>query len=255
MLDVTELSVTYGDGTKGLIRASFRLEAGEKCALIGENGAGKTTLLMALVGVLPSAGDVTAAGITLSTGNLGAVRQKVGMLMQNPDDQLFLPTILQDVAFGPKNLGYSQQEAEERAREMLERLEIGHLAGRSALRLSGGEKRMAALAAVLVMEPEVLLLDEPTAFLDPKARRRLMRVLTGLPQTMLIATHDLGFALEVCPGTLLIRGGEILWKGESRTLLFDDGQMERAGVESLPVYSGLSKKNEWEEAHGTARLF
>lgn len=252
MLDVRDLSVTYGDGTRGLDRASFCLESGERCALIGENGAGKTTLLMALVGVLPGVGSITAAGISLSPGTLGAVRQKVGMLMQNPDDQLFLPTVLQDVAFGPKNLGYSQQEAEEQARYMLERLEISHLAGRSALRLSGGEKRMAALAAVLVMEPEVLLLDEPTAFLDPRARRRLMEVLKGLPQTMLIATHDLGFALEVCPETMLIRSGEILQKGKSRALLFDDGQMERAGVESLPAYSGYGSWNSQEGLHGTA---
>ena len=251
MLDVKDLSVTYGDGTKGLDRASFCLKSGEKCALVGENGAGKTTLLMALVGVLPGEGSITAAGISLSPGTLGVVRQKVGMLLQSPDDQLFLPTVLQDVAFGPKNLGYSQQEAEEQARYMLERLEISHLAGRSALRLSGGEKRMAALAAVLVMEPEVLLLDEPTAFLDPRARR-LMEVLKGLPQTMLIATHDLGFALEVCPETLLIRGGEILGKGKSRELLFDDGQMERAGVESLPVYSGFERWNSQEGLHGTA---
>ena len=251
MLDVKELSVTYGDGTEGLIRASFHLAPGEKCALIGENGAGKTTLLMALVGVLPGRGTVTAAGVSLSPETLRTVRQKVGVLMQNPDDQLFLPTILQDVAFGPKNLGYSREAAEERARSMLARLEISHLADRSALRLSGGEKRMAALAAVLVMEPEVLLLDEPTAFLDPKARRRLMEVLKGLPQTMLIATHDLGFALEVCPGTLLIRGGEILQKGESRVLLFDEDQMERAGVESLPVYSGLSRADK-EDVNGTA---
>lgn len=251
MLDVTELTAVYGDGTQGVCRASFCLEAGEKCALIGANGAGKTTLLMALVGVVPSTGSVTAAGIPLSKETRGQLRQKVGVLMQNPDDQLFLPTVLQDVAFGPKNLGLSPEAAEEKAWEMLEQLEISQLAERSALRLSGGEKRMVALAAVLVMEPEVLLLDEPTAFLDPKARRRLMGVLKGLPQTMLIATHDLSFALEVCPSTVLLRSGQVLRKAESRKLLFDDVAMEQAGVESLPVFSGFGTWNKGEDTDGT----
>lgn len=239
MLNVENLSVIYGDGTQGIKNTSLHLLPGEKCALIGANGAGKTTLLLALVGVLPSSGTVTAAGIGLTEKTRAALRQRVGVLLQNPDDQLFQPTVIQDVAFGPKNLGMSQTEALEKSREILQQLKIGHLENRSALRLSGGEKRMAALASVLVMEPEVLLLDEPTAFLDPKARRRLMEVLKALPQTMLIATHDLGFALEVCPTTALLQCGEIVVKGESRTILFDDTQMEQAGVESLPVFSGL----------------
>ena len=252
MLDLTELSVTYGDGVQGLKQVSLHLDPGEKCALIGANGAGKTTLLMAVVGVLPGTGRVEAAGIVLSSKTQAALREKVGVLLQNPDDQLFLPTVLQDVAFGPENQGLSRADAEEKAREMLERLGISHLARRSALRLSGGEKRMAALAAVLVMEPEVLLLDEPTAFLDPKARRQLMEVLKILPQTMLIATHDLGFALEVCPSTLLLCGGELVAKGESSRLLFDNEQLDRAGVESLPVFSGLQSPPGKGEPHGTA---
>lgn len=252
MLDVKELTAVYRDGTEGLTGASLHLEPGEKCALIGENGAGKTTLLMALVGVLPSEGAVTAAGISLTAETRSVIRQRMGLVMQNPDDQLFLPTVLQDVAFGPRNMGRSPQEAEAMAEVMLERLNIAHLKDRSALRLSGGEKRMAALAAVLVMEPEILLLDEPTAFLDPKARRRLMEILVKLPQTMLIATHDLGFALEVCPSTLLLQGGKIRGKGESRELLFDDELMARAGVESLPVFSGFRYLKNGEEAHGTA---
>lgn len=239
MLDVKNLTVTYGDGTRAVGNLSLHLEPGEKCALIGANGAGKTSLLLALVGALPAEGTVTAAGVTLRKETLPQLRQRVGLVLQNPDDQLFLPTVERDVAFGPENLGLDREAVRQRTQAVLERLGIAHLKDRSALRLSGGEKRMAALAAVLAMEPQVLLLDEPTAFLDPRARRRLLEVLQSLPQTMLVATHDLGFALALCPETVLLRQGTVFARGESRELLFDDDRMEQAGVESLPVYSGL----------------
>ena len=239
MLDVNDLTVTYGDGTRAVEHLSLHLETGEKCALIGANGAGKTSLLLALVGALPAEGTVTAAGVTLRKETLPQLRQRVGLVLQNPDDQLFLPTVERDVAFGPENLGLDREAVRQRTQAVLERLGIAHLKDRSALRLSGGEKRMAALAAVLAMEPQVLLLDEPTAFLDPRARRRLLEVLQSLPQTMLVATHDLGFALALCPETVLLRQGTVFARGESRELLFDDDRMEQAGVESLPVYSGL----------------
>lgn len=179
MLDVENLSVVYSDKTVGLRSVTLHLENGEKCALIGANGAGKTTLLMALVGVLPSRGRAALADVTLSPENLPELRRKVGVVLQNPDDQLFLPTIGQDVAFGLENLGIARTQVRERTDDILKRLGLEHLKERSALRLSGGEKRMAALASVLVMEPELLLLDEPTAFLDPRARRRLLTVLPG----------------------------------------------------------------------------
>lgn len=239
MLDVKNLTVTYGDGTRAVEGLSLHLEPGEKCALIGANGAGKTSLLLSLVGALPAEGTVTAAGVTLRKETLPQLRQRVGLVLQNPDDQLFLPTVERDVAFGPENLGLDREAVRQRTQAVLERLGIAHLKERSALRLSGGEKRMAALAAVLAMEPQVLLLDEPTAFLDPRARRRLLEVLQRLPQTMLVATHDLGFALALCPETVLLRQGTVFARGESRELLFDDDRMEQAGVESLPVYSGL----------------
>lgn len=242
MLDVENLSVVYSDKTVGLRRVTLRLENGEKCALIGANGAGKTTLLMALVGVLPSRGRAALADVTLSPENLPELRRKVGVVLQNPDDQLFLPTIGQDVAFGLENLGIARTQVRERTDDILKRLGLEHLKERSALRLSGGEKRMAALASVLVMEPELLLLDEPTAFLDPRARRRLLTVLRDLPQTLLVATHDLGFALELCPRTVLLREGAVFAEGETQKLLFDDEQMEQGGVESLPVYNGLRQK-------------
>lgn len=248
MLDVKNLTVTYGDGTRAVENLSLHLAPGEKCALIGANGAGKTSLLLALVGALPAEGTVTAAEVTLRKETLPRLRQRVGLVLQNPDDQLFLPTVERDVAFGPENLGLDRETVRQRTQAILEKLGIAHLKNRSALRLSGGEKRMAALAAVLAMEPQVLLLDEPTAFLDPRARRRLLEVLQSLPQTMLVATHDLGFALALCPETVLLRQGSVFARGESRELLFDDDRMEQAGVESLPVYSGLREGG----THGTA---
>lgn len=233
MLDVGHVSVTYPDGTAALKDVSFHLEPGERCALIGGNGAGKTTLLMALVGLLQSSGTVMAAEVPLTEQNLPRLRQQVGVVFQNPDDQLFLPTVYQNVAFGLENADIPVSEIPERVEDTLERLGILALKDRQAQRLSGGEKRMAALATVLVMEPKLLLLDEPTAFLDPKARRRLIGVLQGLPETMLVATHDLTFALETCQRSLILRQGEIFADGPSDPLLFDESTMDAGGVEAI----------------------
>ncbi len=237
MLDVKELSVRYGEQL-ALDRVTFRLESGQRCALLGANGAGKTSLLMAVVGVVPSTGSVTAGGVPLT--DRAELRRKVGVVFQNPDDQLFLPTVYQDVAFGLENLGIGGAELRERVEDCLTRLGISQLRDRSALGLSGGEKRMAALATVLVMEPEVLLLDEPTAFLDPRARRRLMNTLESLEQTMLIATHDLSFAWAVCPQTVLLSAGRIAAQGPSRQLLPDREIMTQAGIEDIRTYYGGS---------------
>ena len=233
MLDVENLSVTYPDGTTALRDVSFQLKPGERCALIGGNGAGKTTLMMALVGLLQGQGTITAAEVPLTEKNLPRLRQRVGVVFQNPDDQLFLPTVYQNVAFGLENADLPATEIPERVDRVLDRLGILPLRDRQATRLSGGEKRMAALATVLVMEPKLLLLDEPTAFLDPKARRRLIGVLQGLSETMLVATHDLTFALETCPRSLILRQGEIFADGASDPLLYDQQTMDAGGVEAI----------------------
>ena len=198
MLNIQDLSVTYPDGTEALRHVSLKLSPGETCGLIGGNGAGKTTLLMALVGLVQSQGSVRVGDTELTPKTLSKLRQQVGVVFQNPDDQLFLPTVYQNVAFGLQNMGLPEQQVRQRSDKTLELLGISALRDRQAQRLSGGEKRMAALATVLAMEPKLLLLDEPTAFLDPKARRRLITVMQQLPQTMLVATHDLTFALETC---------------------------------------------------------
>ena len=233
MLTIEHLSMTYEDGTVGLEDVSFSLAQGETCALIGANGAGKTSLMMALVGIADFRGRIVAGGVESEKKNLPLLRQWVGLVFQNPDDQLFMPTIFQDVAFGLQNMGLPEDEVKRRTEETLERLEILHLKDRSSLRLSGGEKRMAALATVLAMEPEVILLDEPTAFLDPQARRRLIGVLKGLRQTVLIATHDLPFALEVCKRSIVLTKGKVFADGLSEALLFDEEMMDQGGVEAI----------------------
>ena len=236
MLTVENLSLVYGDGTVGLDNVSFSLKQGETCALIGANGAGKTSLMMALVGIADFRGRIVAGGVESEKKNLPLLRQRVGLVFQNPDDQLFMPTIYQDVAFGLQNMGLSGDRVKSRAEATLEQLKILHLKDRSSMRLSGGEKRMAALATVLAMEPELVLLDEPTAFLDPKARRRLIDVLKGLKQTVLIATHDLPFALEVCKRSVVLTKGRIFADGLSEELLFDEELMDQGGVEAIVRY-------------------
>lgn len=237
MLNIQDLSVTYPDGTEALRHVSLKLSPGETCGLIGGNGAGKTTLLMALVGLVQSQGRVQVGDTELTPKTLSKLRQQVGVVFQNPDDQLFLPTVYQNVAFGLQNMGLSEQQVRERSDKTLELLGISALRDRQAQRLSGGEKRMAALATVLAMEPKLLLLDEPTAFLDPKARRRLITVMQQLPQTMLVATHDLTFALETCRRCVVLNKGALFADGVSKELLFNEKTMEDGGVEAIGIYA------------------
>jgi cobalt/nickel transport system ATP-binding protein len=257
MLRVSNLSVEYADGTRAIEDLSFSIEAGESVALIGANGAGKTTLLLAIVGVLPPiAGEISlhssAAGkkekknapaqaargavkpelvLTQRTGKdtLRELRARVGVVFQNPDDQLFMPGIYEDVAFGPRSFGIEEAETVQRVDAALSSLGIAHLADRSPLKLSGGEKRLAAIATVLAMKPDLLLFDEPTAYLDPRAKRNLAQIVSGLPQGKLIATHDMAFAAETCSRVLLIREGSVMEDGP-RDILFNARKLEAAGL-------------------------
>ncbi|MDO5116836.1 MAG: ABC transporter ATP-binding protein [Synergistaceae bacterium] len=233
MLDIENLSVSYPDGTRAVTEVGFRLARGESAALIGANGAGKTSLIMALVGVLPSTGTIRAGGTLLTKKSLAEIRRKVGVLFQNPDDQLFMASIYDDIAFGPRNMGLSEEETARRVDESLALLRIEQLRGKTALKMSGGEKRMAALATLLSMKPDIMLFDEPTAFLDPRARRNLINVLNSLPHTKLIATHDLAFAEEVCGRAVLLREGRLFADGPARELLHDAALMEACGVEAI----------------------
>jgi cobalt/nickel transport system ATP-binding protein len=226
MLKLQNITVIYPDKTKAIDDVSFTLNEGENIALLGENGAGKTTLLLAIVGILELAGGaVEIDGIQLHKKTVNEVRKRIGLLFQNPDDQLFMPLIYDDVAFGCRNYGMSEEETKTKVDETLAVLGISRLSGRSSLKLSGGEKRMAAIASVLAMGPSVLTLDEPTAFLDPKARRVLAETLKKLKLPIIIATHDTAFITQVCSRVIILKGGKIMADGP--VSLLDDTELLR----------------------------
>jgi cobalt/nickel transport system ATP-binding protein len=244
MIHTERLTVSYnpGDGVPALGEISLSVSPGERAALIGANGAGKSTLLLALIGILsPSAGEIILGGVRAEKKTLGELRRIAGMTWQNPEDQLFMPTVYEDVAFGPRNYGWDEGEIRVRAEAVLARLGIAHLRDRLSHRLSGGEKRLAALAGILVMEPALLLLDEPSSFLDPRSRRRLITILDALPQTMLIATHDLDLALDLCPRVILLREGRIRADGAAEDILGDAPLLDECGLEP-PLSASIHRR-------------
>jgi cobalt/nickel transport system ATP-binding protein len=227
------LTHVYADGRKALDDVSFAVEAGECAALVGPNGAGKTTLFLRLCGVLPGKpGQVSVGGLDpADPAQRRKLPETVGVVFQNPDDQLFSPTVAEDVAFGPLNLGATPDEAKARVAEALRTVGLPDADERVPFQLSGGEKRRAALAGVLAMRPAVLLLDEPSMFLDPRGRRELIAVIRELPGTKLIATHDLDLVLETCSRVLVLDGGRLLADGPAEKLLADPELMDRHGLE------------------------
>ncbi|GHS94441.1 putative ABC transporter ATP-binding protein [Synergistales bacterium] len=227
------VSVKYDaeDASHALRNVTFSIQDGERVALLGANGAGKSTLLLTLVGVVHTeSGNVTLDDTVTTKETLSDLRSKVGMAFQNPDNQLFMPSLYEDVAFGPRNYGLPEPEIASRANAVLARLGISHLKERMTHRLSGGEKRLAALAGILVMEPSVLLMDEPTSFLDGRSRRRLIEILSDLPQAMLIATHDIDLASKLCDRTILLQEGQIRADGATKTILSDAALIEACGL-------------------------
>ncbi|MFE2753094.1 energy-coupling factor ABC transporter ATP-binding protein [Actinosynnema sp. NPDC059335] len=231
-LVVERLAYAYPDGHQALFGVDLRVERGERVAVLGPNGAGKTTLALHLNGVLGGgSGRVEVAGLPVAKDNLKEIRRRVGMVFQDPDDQLFLPTVRQDVAFGPANFGLRGEELDERVRRALDAVGMADFADRSPLHLSGGQRRRVALATVLACDPEILVLDEPSANLEPVARRELAEVLLGLDRTMLMVTHDLPYALQLCPRSVLVDGGVVVADGPTRELLADTGLLARHRLE------------------------
>ena len=229
------LAHTYADGRVALHPMTFTVRPGERVALVGPNGAGKTTLFLRVAGVLPGKpGQLALAGLDpASPAHRAALPGKVGIVFQNPDDQLFAPTLLEDVAFGPLNLGATAAEAVALAEETLARVGLPGAGGRTPHKLSGGEKRRAALAGVLAMRPELMLLDEPSMYLDPRGRRELIGLLNGLPGTMVVATHDLRFAAETCQRVLILDAGHLVADGPTATLFGNAALLDRHGLEAV----------------------
>lgn len=234
-IDIRALTHAYADGPTALSGVELRIEAGEAVAIVGANGAGKSTLLQHLNGLLHAdSGSVRIEGITVGRDTLAEVRRRVGFVFQDPDDQLFMPTVQDDVAFGPLNQGSRTADAQTRALAALDAVGAAHLAARAPYRLSGGEKRAVALAGVLAMAPSVLVLDEPTSALDPAARRRLIGWLRGFAHTRVIATHDLDLVLALCPRVVMLHRGCIAADGASADLLADAALLATCGLE-LPL--------------------
>jgi cobalt/nickel transport system ATP-binding protein len=219
VLEAKGLKFRYPDGTAALSGVDFRLEAGETVALLGPNGSGKTTFVLRLVGLLEGEGEVRAGGTLLSRQSAALIRSKVGLVFQDPDEQLFMPSVLEDAAFGPANLGNPPAAARQIALGALERLGLSHLAERAPYHLSAGEKRRVALAGVLAMSPEVVILDEPTTFLDPPALRDLIALLAGLPQAKILITHDIPFAKALAGRACFFEKGRIVAEGKTHDIV------------------------------------
>jgi len=229
-LTLTNLCFSYEDGTDALRGVTLQINPGERWGLIGCNGSGKTTLFLLVCGVLaPKAGEITVFNQRVKPGQF---YPEIGLVFQNPDDQLFCPSVWEDIAFAPQNLGLSETEIQERVASALAMTGIEALAQRPPHHLSGGEKRMAAIAGVLAMKPKMILYDEPTANLDHRARRRLIQFLQRSSETLIISSHDLEFILEVCDRTALLDQGKIIATGAARQLLGDRTLMERYGLET-----------------------
>jgi len=226
VLDVRGLAYAYPDGHQALYGVDLQVARGERVALLGPNGAGKTTLVLHLNGILdPGAGSVAVSGLPDTKEHLPEVRRRVGIVFQDPDDQLFMPTVRDDVAFGPANAGLRGAELEARVLRALEQVGMAQFADRPPHHLSFGQRRRVAVATVLAMEPEILVLDEPSSNLDPASRRELAEILTGLDVTVLMVTHDLPYAFELCPRSVVLSDGVIVADGPTYDVLTDDALM------------------------------
>lgn len=232
MIQINDVSIVYDHTIIAINHLTTTIHA-PVTAIIGENGSGKSTLLTSIVGLHPMAGSILVDGIEVKKENLHTIRKRVGYLFQNPDHQLFMNTVYEDIAFGLVSQGMDQDVVKEKVEAMAYQLHIDDLLARNCAKLSGGQKSLVALAGVLVMEPDILLLDEPTAFLDPKARRRIINILKSLSQSIILATHDLDMAYDLVDEVILIHKGMLITKGDKQIFTNKD-ILESNGLE-LPL--------------------
>jgi len=244
MLNIENLSYKYPDGHAAIKSINLTIENGESIALVGANGAGKSSLFKLIVGISDiGEGSINVDGVSVGKKTLKDIRRKIGMVFQNPDDQLFMTKVYDDIAFGPRNELLSEAEVEERVVEALEKLDITHLRDRMPHRLSGGEKRVIAIASVLSMNPSIILFDEPTSFLDPKARRNVMETLGKLEMTKIIATHDLDMALDICDRVIVLHHGSVFADGSVNEILLNEELLLNCHLE-LPLCMQRCKTSE-----------
>ena len=231
LVKVKDLHFAYPDGRIALRGVSFHLCAGDKVALVGPNGAGKSTLMLQLNGILQGQGEIEIADMRLTRDNMPLIRAMVGLVFQNPDDQLFSPTVFEDVAFGPLHMGLPETEVIARVDSALEAVRMTSYRDRLSHHLSVGEKKRIAIATVLSMNPSILILDEPSAGLDPRARRTLINLLRELPITMLVSTHDMRLVQELFPRTIVMDDGQVVADGATNEILEDEKLLTEHGLE------------------------
>ena len=231
MLEFRNVSFSYEPGTPVLDNLSFHIRKGETVGLIGANGAGKSTIMKLMLGLLPAQGEILVDGMPVTKQNLPPIRQKIGFVLQDSDNQMFMPTVYEDMIFGPRNYGLSREEADARVDRVLRELGLENLKHRHNHKISGGEKRMAAIATILAMEPEMIVMDEPSTALDPVNRRRVISTINSRKETKLIASHDLDMILDTCQRVILLNHGRIVADGEAETLLRDRALLEANRME------------------------
>ena len=231
MLAFRNVSFSYEPGTPVLDNLSFHIRKGETVGLIGANGAGKSTIMKLMLGLLPAQGEILVDGMPVTKQNLPPIRQKIGFVLQDSDNQMFMPTVYEDMIFGPRNYGLSREEADARVDRVLRELGLENLKHRHNHKISGGEKRMAAIATILAMEPEMIVMDEPSTALDPVNRRRVISTINSRKETKLIASHDLDMILDTCQRVILLNHGRIVADGEAETVLRDRALLEANRME------------------------
>ena len=231
MIKFENVSFSYDKDMPIIENLSFSIQNGESVGLIGANGAGKSTIMKILLGLLPCEGRVSVDDLPVEKKNLPDIRKKLGFLLQNSDNQMFMPTVYEDMMFGPRNYGLSKEEAEQQVDRILNQLGLTDLKHRYNHKISGGEKRMAAIATILAMQPETILMDEPSIALDPVNRRTIIRIINQLSQTKLIASHDLDMILDTCDRVILLNRGKIVADGKAEVLLQDQALLEANRME------------------------
>ena len=236
-IEIEKFSYDYPDGTKALVDIDLTIAGGEKVAIIGPNGAGKSTLLLAMSAFLKGAGKIAIDGVEASAKNAKQIRSVLGLVMQNPDEQLFMPTLFDDVAFGPMNMALDEGEVKARTAGALKTVGLEGMERKPPHHLSGGQKRSAAIATILSMEPKIITMDEPEASLDPRTRNKLTRLLKSLSQTLIIATCNMDFAAGLCDRAVLMDEGRIIADGDARKIMGDADLMQTHGLEVPAVFS------------------